>query len=87
MKLGKVIGTVWADQKVAALKGCQLYVIQPTSSDGKKTGFPLVAADPQRIAAPGDCVVYVTSTDAVQAFDKGDAPINAAIVELVESVS
>jgi microcompartment protein CcmK/EutM len=32
-------------------------------------------------------VLYVTSTDATQAFDNGYAPVNASIVELVDEVS
>jgi hypothetical protein len=45
---------------------------------------PLVVADPLNLATGGDTVVYVTSTDATQAFDNGFAPVNASIVELVE---
>lgn len=87
MKLGKVIGVVWASQKVDELRGCRLYVVQPYSSNGEKDGKPLVVADPQRIGAFGDLVVYVTNTDATQAFDNGFAPVNAAIVQLVDEVS
>jgi ethanolamine utilization protein EutN len=86
MQFGKVIGKVWADQKVAALKGCLLYVVQPLKSDGSEKGHPLVAADPQFIAGPGDRVVYVTNTEAAQAFNKPDAPVNASIVELVDFI-
>ena len=86
MKLGLVIGTVWASRKVKELEGCRLYIVQPVDSAGVSAEPPLVAADPQRLAAPGDRVVYVTSTDATQAFDTGYAPVNASIVELVEGV-
>ena len=87
MKLGIVIGKVWADKKVPELKGCLLHVVQPVKSDGKNTGKQLVVADPQNIAGPGDKVVYVTSTDASQAFDSGFAPVNASIVELVDKIN
>jgi microcompartment protein CcmK/EutM len=53
----------------------------------KENDLPLVAADPLNLATGGDIVVYVTSTDATQAFDSGFAPVNAAIVELVEEIS
>jgi len=86
MKLGKIIGKVWADRKVEELRGCRLHVIQPISMDGKKVGQPLVVADPQSIAGPGDIVVFVTNTDATQAFDSGMAPVNASVVELVDSI-
>jgi len=87
MKTGKVIGVVWASQKVEELDGCRLYVVQPCNSDGQDEGRPLVVADPQRIGAFDDIVVYVTCTDATQAFDNGYAPVNASIVQLVDSIA
>ena len=87
MKLGVVIGVVWASRKVREIEGCRLYILQPVSSEGKKTDIPLVAADPCNIAAPGDKVVYVTSTDATQAFKTGFAPVNASIVQLVDNIA
>jgi microcompartment protein CcmK/EutM len=86
MKLGIVIGTVWASKKTAELKGCRLSIVQPVTWDLKANDHPLVAADPLNLATGGDTVVYVTSTDATQAFDNGFAPVNASIVELVERI-
>ena len=86
MKLGKVIGMVWADKKVEQLKACRLQIIQPLSTAGEKNGTILVAADPANIAASGDLVIYVTGTDAAQAFPDGQAAVNASVVELVESI-
>jgi ethanolamine utilization protein EutN len=86
MKIGRVIGKVWAERKVPQLKGCRLQVIQPLSSDGKRISNPIVAADPKNIAGVNDIVVYVTSTDASQAFESGFAPVNASVVELVDTI-
>jgi ethanolamine utilization protein EutN len=87
MKLGRITGVVWASRKVRSLQGCPLYLVQPVASDGKSVDAPLVVADPRGLAAPGVTVLYVTSTDATQAFDNGYAPVNASIVELVDEVS
>jgi ethanolamine utilization protein EutN len=87
MKLGKVIGVVWASRKAEELTGCKMYIIQTINSKGDKDGHPLVVADPQNIGAVDDIVVYVTSTDATQAFDSGFAPVNASIVKLVDEIS
>ena len=87
MKLGIVIGVVWASKKTPELKGIRLSIVQPVSSDMKETDSPLVAADPMNLATAGDTVVYVTSTDASQAFESGFAPVNASIVELVETIA
>jgi ethanolamine utilization protein EutN len=85
MKLGKVIGKVWAVKKVNQLEGVRLLIVQPVSSLGKNAGTPIVAADPKNLAANGDRVVYVTNTDASDAFES-DTPVNASIVELVDFV-
>ena len=87
MKLGIVVGVVWASKKTPELKGCRLSIVQPVSSDMKETDIPVVAADPLNLATAGDTVVYVTSTDATQAFADGFAPVNASIVELVDEVA
>ena len=87
MKLGVVIGVVWATKKVKEINGCRMYIVQPIAANGKITESPLVVADPQNIAAIGDRVVYVTSTDAAEAFDSGFAPVNASIVELIDEIT
>ena len=86
MKLGVVIGVVWASKKVKELDGCRMCIIQPVSSEGKPTETALVVADPKGLSASGDMVVYVTSTDAVEAFENGNAPVNASVVQLVETI-
>jgi ethanolamine utilization protein EutN len=85
MKLGIVIGKVWADRKVPQLTGVRLLIVQPVKSDGRPAGTPIVAADPSSLAGSGDRVVVVTNTDAAEAFDR-DVPVNAAVVELVDFV-
>ena len=87
MKLGVVIGVVWATKKVKEINGCRMYIVQPITAEGKITESTLVVADPQNIAAIGDRVIYVTSTDATEAFDSGFAPVNASIVELVDEIA
>jgi len=87
VKIGEVVGVVWASRKVKELNGCRMFLVQPLSTKGKKTGNQVIAADPQNIASSGDQVVYVTGTDASQAFDSGLAPVNASIVALVDEIS
>ena len=86
MKLGVVIGAVWSSRKTKELDGCRLCIVQPVSSNGRKQGHPLVVADPGNISGSGETIFYVTSTDAVEAFDTGYAPVNASIVGLVDEV-
>ena len=86
MKLGRVIGKIWSERKVEQLKTCRLFIVQPLHSDYQNKGKTVVVADPQNIASTGDIIVYVTSTDAAQAFDTGYAPVNASIVQLVDTI-
>ncbi len=86
MKLGIVTGMVWASKKAKELDGCRMFIVQPVKSSGIKTGNPIVAADPGNIAASGDLVVFVTGTDAAQAFRNGFSPVNASIVELADGI-
>ena len=87
MKLGIVIGKIWASKKVRELEGCRLSLVQPVTSEEKAIGSPLVVADPEGIGGSGDLVVYVTGTDATEAFHAGYVPVNASIVELVDEVN
>jgi ethanolamine utilization protein EutN len=85
VKLGTVVGKVWADRKVPQLIGTRLLIVQPITSEGENTGSCIVAADPKNLAGNRDRVVIVTSTDAAEAFES-DTPVNAAVVELVDFV-
>lgn len=88
MDLGRVIGTLVATQKDAALEGVQLCVVQPVGADLKAVGEPLVASEASRSRAVGDLVFFVTSGDAVYSHPDGRGmPVDAAIVGLVDRVT
>jgi microcompartment protein CcmK/EutM len=87
MKLGIVIGVVWATKKVREINGCRMYIVQPISANEIKTESPHVVADPENMAAAGDRVIYVTNSDAAEAFCSGFAPVNASIVQLVDGIA
>ena len=74
MKVGKVVGAVWATRKAASLQGQTFLVIE---ADGEK----IVAAD-QVGAGPGDRVLLATGTVASKYCM--DAPVDAAVVAIVD---
>ena len=74
MKLGTVIGSVWATRKAGCLSGQTFLVVDTGKED-------LVAAD-QVGAGPGDRVLLVTGT--VAAKFCMDAPIDAAVVAILD---
>ena len=74
MKVGKVIGSVWATRKAACLQGQTFLVVK---SDGEE----IVAAD-QVGAGTGDKVLLVTGT-AASRFCM-EAPVDAAVVAILD---
>ncbi len=75
MKIGNVIGSVWATRKAPCLQGQTFLVVQ---ADGEE----IVAAD-QVGAGPGDRVLLATGTVASRYCM--DAPVDAAVVAIVDS--
>ena len=75
MKIGKVIGSVWATRKAQCLQGQTFLIV-------KSVGDVFVAAD-QVGAGPGDRVLLVTGTVASRFCM--DAPVDAAVVAIVDA--
>ena len=74
MKIGTVIGSVWATRKAACLQGQTFLVVE----DG---GERIVAAD-QVGAGPGDRVLLATGTVASRYCMV--APVDAAVVAILD---
>lgn len=85
MHLCRVIGTVWATQKVDTLTGCRMLIVQPLSHDLTEKGAPVVAVDTVS-AAPGQLVFIVKSREAAKALENTFNPVDAAIVGIVDEV-
>ena len=74
MKIGKVVGSVWATRKAECLQGATFLVVDTGRED-------LVAAD--RVGAGiGDRVLLATGTVASRYCM--DAPIDAAVVAILD---
>ena len=86
MLLGKVIGTIWATKKYNTLKSYKMQFVQPLNAELEKLDSPLVAIDTIG-AGPGDMIFYATSSEAVIAMDVNMAPVDAAIVGIVDSIN
>ena len=74
MKIGKVIGAIWATRKAACLAGQTFLVVETC-------GQQIVAAD-QVGAGPGDRVLLATGTVASRYCM--DAPVDEAVVAIVD---
>ncbi|MBE6977965.1 MAG: hypothetical protein E7438_04915 [Ruminococcaceae bacterium] len=74
MKIGTVIGSIWATRKAHCLSGQTFLVVRTSSED-------LVAAD-QVGAGPGDQVLLITGQSAARYCM--DAPVDAVVVAIVD---
>ena len=74
MKVGKVVGSIWATRKAACLQGQTFLVVE---TDGQQ----VVAAD-QVGAGTGDRGLLATGTVASRYCM--DAPVDAAVVAIVD---
>ena len=84
MKLGQVIGTVWATVKDPKLDAIRLCLMQPVDEELKPTtGRPMVAADPLNTRT-GDLVFWVGGAEATFALPDRQIPSDVTIVGLVD---
>jgi len=86
MKVGKVIGNIWATRKEPLLEGYKLLLVQPINIiDGSKDRVPIVAADIIG-AGIGETVIYVGGSSARNAAASSDTPVDATIVGIVDDL-
>lgn len=86
MKLGKVVGRVVCTQKVEALDGIKLMLIQPLTETLEESGDVLVAMDAVQ-AGEGDIIYYESSKEAGQAFNVWFTPADVAIFGIVDKIN
>ncbi len=84
MKLGKVIGKVWATQKDPQLEGVKLYVLQPVDEHLQAMGKAIIAADAIG-SGEGEIVYWVGAREATYALPEKKIPADAAIVGIIDS--
>lgn len=85
MHLARVVGTVWATQKVPTLTGYRMLVVQPVTHELSDEGAPVVAVDTVS-AAPGQLVYIVKAREASKALEERFNPVDVAIVGIVDEI-
>ena len=86
MRLGRVVGTVVATEKVEGLDGVKFLIVQPLDKHREPAGRPVVAADAVHMAGPGELVYFVASREAAEAMPERFVPVDHAIVGIVDEV-
>ncbi len=85
MFFGKVIGTIWATRKIPALNNLKLQIIQPVDSRRLPNGAPIIAVDTVG-AGVGETICYITSREASIPLPEPFAPVDAAIVGIIDRI-
>ena len=84
--MGRVIGTLVATQKHRKLEGAKLLVVQPLDLEEQPRGTPVLTIDSVG-AGIGEIVLIVQEgRAAVDALGRKGAPVDAAIVGIVDRV-
>ena len=83
MQIARVIGDVVATRKDQNLSGLKLLVLQPVDTNRQPNGRTLVAADAAG-AGTGEYVFFVRGREAAFPFYPVEAPVDAAIVGIVD---
>ncbi len=87
MLIGKVIGDVVATQKAPSHEGRKILIVQPLHHDGTDRGDVVLALDAVD-AGVGDRVLVVTEGwSAMTAVEQEHAPIDMAVVGVIDSVT
>jgi ethanolamine utilization protein EutN len=86
MQLGRVIGTVVASVKDPGVEGVPFLIVQPLDRERRPSGRPFVAADALRMAGAGELIYWVGAREAAQALEETFAPVDHAIVGIVDAV-
>jgi ethanolamine utilization protein EutN len=85
LHLGRIIGNVVATRKDENLVGTKLMITQPLNINLEPKSEPIVAVDTVG-AGIGELILYVTGTAGRIGARKMDAPIDAAIVAIVDEL-
>jgi ethanolamine utilization protein EutN len=86
MQLARVVGTVVATQKHEAFGGATLLLVQPVGLDDAPRGTALLAVDSVGAGVHEKVLIVMEGRAAGEALGRKGAPVDAAIVGIVDSV-
>ncbi|MGE0444324.1 MAG: EutN/CcmL family microcompartment protein [Vicinamibacterales bacterium] len=86
MQIARVVGTVVATQKHRKFEGAKLLLVQPVTLDDKPRGATLLAVDSVGAGIHEKVLVVIEGRAAGDALGRKAAPVDAAIVGIIDSV-
>lgn len=86
MQIARVIGTVVSTQKDPKFEGAKLLLVQPVTVDDHPRGAPLLAVDSVGAGVRERVLIVLEGRAAGEALGRKAAPVDAAIVGIIDSV-
>jgi ethanolamine utilization protein EutN len=86
MQIARVVGTVVSTQKHRKFEGAKLLLVQPLTLDDQPRGPALLAVDSVGAGVHEKVLVVIEGRAAGEALGKKGAPVDAAIVGIIDSV-
>ena len=86
MQIARVVGTVVATQKHRKFEGAKLLLVQPVTLDDKPRGPALLAVDAVGAGVHEKVLVVIEGRAAGEALGKKAAPVDAAIIGIIDHV-
>jgi ethanolamine utilization protein EutN len=87
MQIGRVIGTVVATQKHRKLDAAKLLLVQPLGLDNAARGTPLLTIDSVGAGIGERVLIVLEGRAAGAALRRSAAPVDAAIIGIVDVVT
>ena len=86
MQIARVIGTVVATQKHRTFEGAKLLLVQPLTLDDRPRGTALLAVDGVGAGVHEKVLVVLEGRAAGDALGRTGAPVDAAIIGIIDAV-
>lgn len=87
MQIGRVIGTVVSTQKHRTFEGAKLLLVQPLNLDDTPRGTAVLAVDGVGAGVYEKVLIVLEGRAAGEALGRKAAPVDAAVVGIIDSVS
>jgi len=84
VRLARVVGTVVSTQKNSKLVGAKLLLVQPLAADHRPEGATLLAVDAAQAGVGELVLVVIEGRAAMSALRRRGAPVDAAVVGIVD---
>lgn len=86
MRMGRVVGNVYASHKFRKYEGLKFLQVQPLGLDKEPVGLPMTAIDLVDAGEGDEVLVCTEGQSAVDAIGLGENPVDAVILAVIDHV-